>query len=66
MKINETYLKQLQDGNTVLSALMEKHGVPGMSLTVIQGSRPVHMQSAEYGMMRGIRWNGIPSLSVHP
>ena len=42
MKINETYLKQLQDGHSVLSALMEKHGVPGMSLTVIQGGRPVH------------------------
>ena len=42
MKINETYLKRLQDGNTVLSALMEKHGVPGMSLTVFQGGRPVH------------------------
>lgn len=42
MKINETYLKQLQDGNTVLPALMEKHGVPGMSLTVIQGGESVY------------------------
>ena len=42
MKIRETYLKQLQDGNTVLPDLLKKHGVPGMSLTVIQDGRPVH------------------------
>ncbi len=41
MKINETYLKQLQGDSAALQCLLKKHGVPGMSLTVIQGGKPV-------------------------
>ena len=42
MKIRKTYLKELQDGNSVLSALLEKYKVPGLGLTVLCGGETVY------------------------
>ena len=42
MRINETYLKNVKQNPDVLQGLLERHGVPGMSLTVIEKGQPVY------------------------